>query len=243
MTLDGTWTYVVGRDRPVVIDPGPADERHRDAVLSLLGGVEPAAIVLTHAHPDHAGGATALAGATGGPLRMARGAPRSAVPDEAMAGWLADGDRIESDAGPLTVLATPGHAPEHIALVWHPVPGDLRIFVGDLMMGSGDTTLVAPPEGDLRLYLGSLERLAALRPTTLYPAHGDPIAAPAAAIARYRRHREERIEQVRRFLRDHPDAGLDRAVDSIYGVALDPRLRAAARGSVEAMVRYLREPT
>lgn len=235
MTLDGTWTFIVGRERPVVIDPGPADPGHRDTILAALGGARPEAILLTHAHSDHAQLAPELAQATGAPLMMAPGALNASV-DPAVDRWLSGGDAIGTDVGVLHVVPTPGHAPEHVAFHW---PAAGALFVGDTFMGQGDTTLVSPPDGDLAAYLDTLERVARLRPSILYPAHGPPLTDAAAAIERYRRHREERIAQVVRALRlagPQHTAGL---VDVVYGSELHPALRGAAQGSLEAIVEYL----
>lgn len=235
MTLDGTRTYVVGRGRPAVIDPGPDDPAHLRAILHALGGSPPAAILLTHSHADHTAGAPALARATGAPVLIGRGAfggDASGI----VSRWLEEGDEIETDAGTLGVVHTPGHSPEHVAF-HHPESG--AVFVGDTFMGGLDTTLVAPPEGDLAAYLRSLQRIAALAPTTLFPAHGPPIADAAEAIARYRRHREERIAQVVRALRAGGPAPTGELVGTVYGPGLDPRLRAAAEGSLRAILGYL----
>jgi glyoxylase-like metal-dependent hydrolase (beta-lactamase superfamily II) len=252
MTLDGTRTFIVGRDRPAVIDPGPDDPAHLRAILGALGGAAPAAILLTHSHADHTAAAPALAEATGAPVMIAtiphppRPASRTAgqggrteTGDEETAivtRWLGEGDEIETDAGTLAVIHTPGHAPEHVAF-HHPESGAL--FVGDTFMGGLDTTLVSPPEGDLAAYLRTLERIAALSPSVLYPAHGPPIEDAAEAVARYRRHREERIAQVVRALRAGGPARTGELIDAVYGAGLDPRLRLAAEGSLEAILGYL----
>jgi glyoxylase-like metal-dependent hydrolase (beta-lactamase superfamily II) len=194
MTLDGTRTYIVGQAQPVVIDPGPASDVHTRRVLAALDGAKPVAIVLTHAHKDHAGGASDLARATGSPVWM--GAGSLVGPEPPVLDRLArDGDVLETDAGSLVVVATPGHAPEHVCLHWL-ASGELGrggVFVGDLLMGQGDTTLVAHPEGDVARYLESLNRIEALGGWPLYPAHGNPISDVSATITRYRRHRIERI--------------------------------------------------
>jgi glyoxylase-like metal-dependent hydrolase (beta-lactamase superfamily II) len=232
MTLDGTRTYIVGRELPVVIDPGPLSESHLGAIVAALGGARPAAILLTHAHSDHSDAAFPLAARTGAPVMMGRGA---LSPLNGEVGWLAEGDSIHSDAGTLAVVATPGHAPEHLSFHW---PDGRALFVGDVFMGGADTTLVAPPEGDLGAYLDTLERVAHLAPGTLYPAHGPPLAD--TAVERYRAHRMQRIEQVVSGLAARGPARPGELLDAVYGATLHPGLRAAAAGSLAAILQYLR---
>jgi hydroxyacylglutathione hydrolase len=236
MTLDGTRTFIVGRKRPVVIDPGPAIGAHRDAILRALGGIRPIAILLTHSHGDHSQLAPELARETGAPLMIAPGALGGGVEPSSVDRWLVDGDVIDTDAGALHVVPTPGHAPEHVSF-HQPEPGAL--FVGDTFMGQGDTTLVSPPEGDLAAYLATLDRVAALKPRVLYPAHGPPITDADEAIRRYRRHREERIAQVVHALRRAGPSHTAGLVDAVYGAELNPALRTAAQGSLEAILGYL----
>lgn len=239
MTLDGTRTFVIGRSRPVVIDPGPDIPDHLRSIRATLGGARPAAILLTHGHPDHAAAAAGLAGSTGAAVRMAAGALTGDPAPEIER--IHDGEQVETDAGSLRAVATPGHAPEHLAFHWtgEQAPERGGVFVGDLLMGEGDTTLVASPEGDLAAYLRSLDRVEELGATVLYPSHGPPITDPTAVIARYRAHREQRLQQLREALRDQPGAGIDTLVTTIYGPDLDRRLRSAAAGSIRAMLDYL----
>jgi hydroxyacylglutathione hydrolase len=233
MALDGTRTYVVGRERPVVVDPGPDDAGHLDAIERELGGAAPVAILLTHAHPDHADAAPALARRTGAPVWMGRGALHPPPLD--VARWLEDGDEVETDAGLVRAVATPGHAPEHLAFHHADV-----LIAGDAFMGGSDTTLVAPPEGDLAAYMRTLDRVAALGVARILPAHGPPIDDPAAAVERYRAHRRERIEQVVRALRQAGPARPDGILDAVYGPELHPALRGAAEGSLHAILAFLR---
>lgn len=238
MTMDGTRTFIVGRERAAVIDPGPDDASHLDAIVRALDGRAPAVILLTHAHADHAAGAGLLSSRTGAPVRMARGAR---VPlQEVVTAWIQDGEQIATDAGVLHAVLTPGHAPDHVCFLWTdgPPEHDRALLAGDMFMGGGDTTLVAPPEGDLTQYLASLDRLEALRPSTIHPAHGPAIADGGEAIRRYRAHRTERIAQVVRALRQGP-AAPGELIDRVYGAALHPGLRGAAEGSLRAILAHL----
>lgn len=225
LTLDGTRTYIVGRTRAAIIDPGPDLPEHIDAVAGSIGGGVVVSILITHDHPDHADGAAALAARVGAPvLRLGAG--------------LAHGQRIETDAGELVAIATPGHTPDHAALHW---PGAGAVFVGDLMLGGMDTALIAPPEGDLAAYLDSLERVRALRPSVLFPAHGEPFDDPDQAIDRYVAHRRARLERVRDALEAaRPLAVTPRQVArAVYGPDLDESLRAAAEAATHAYLQYL----
>lgn len=239
MTLDGTRTFIVGRERAVVIDPGPDDPAHLDAIRAALDGRTPLAILLTHSHGDHSAAAPALAARTGAPVRMAAGVLGIGI-DGVITQPLKDGERVETDAGALTAVATPGHAPEHVCFLWTdgPAEHDRALLAGDMFMGGGDTTLVAPPEGSLTEYLASLDRLEALRPGAIHPAHGPVIADGMEAIRRYRAHRAERIEQVVRALRQG-DAAPGELIGRVYGADLHPQLRGAAEGSLRAILALL----
>ena len=233
MTLDGTRTCIVGRDRPAVIDPGPADPGHIRALERELDGVAPVAILLTHGHADHAGAAPALAAGTGAPVL-----PSAAA---GSAGRAPRDFQVETDAGTLRALATPGHTPDHLAFHWTgpALPAGGVLFVGDLLMGSGDTTLVAPPEGDLDDYLRSLDLVEAVGAALLVPTHGEPLAEPGAAIRRFREHRLQRCAQVEKALARPGLRDLDELVREVYGPALPRELRGAARGSLEAVLHHL----
>ena len=163
LTLEGTNTYVVGR---WVVDPGPADEDHLEAVRAAADGpIE--GIALTHGHPDHAEGAPALAAMAGGVDVV--------LPSE--------GQRV----GPFDVIATPGHAPDHVCLVL-----DARIaFAGDTVLGRG-SVFVGPGEGSLAAYLDSLRRLRSLNLDVICPGHGPYVEDPAAKLDEYVEHRLER---------------------------------------------------
>jgi glyoxylase-like metal-dependent hydrolase (beta-lactamase superfamily II) len=224
LTLEGTRTYVVGAGRVAVIDPGSDDPDHLDAVAETIGGGVVVSVLVTHGHPDHVDGADALADRCEAPVRASA------------RGNLRDGDRIEIDQGHLRAVLTPGHTPDHVAFHW---PEEKAVFCGDLMMGGHDTALVAPPEGRLGPYLASLERIRALEPEVIFPAHGPSFQHPDQAIDRYVRHRELRLEQVLHALRGGArDSGA--LLAAVYGPDdLDPELERAARAALKAYLEHL----
>lgn len=241
MTLDGTRTYLVGRGRPLVIDPGPADESHLEALREALRSEAPLAILLTHGHADHAGGAQALSRLTGAPIWMGAGGSGPPSGSGTVARWLEDGEVLRLGDDRVAVVATPGHTPEHLCFHWTGpgAPAGGALFVGDLFLGEGDTTLVAAPEGEIAAYLESLRRVEAMAARVLYPGHGEPLADPVGTVERYRAHRRERIGQVMAALRKEPRATARDLVAIIYGRALPPELETAAEGSIRAILDHI----
>lgn len=238
MTLEGTNTWVVGDPTAgavVVVDPGPAVPSHRDAVLRTCAGLV-ATVVLTHRHDDHSGGAAELA-------RRAGCGIRAADPDLRVGSdGLADGSTITVGGATLTVVATPGHTSDSCSLLLRGEDGLVRLLTGDTVLGRG-TTVIAAPDGDLGAYLGSLATLQRLvqaeRVVELLPGHGPRVDEPAAWIAHYRRHREERLDQVRTAL-----AGGARSVEDVVSrvyAGIDPAVRPAAEQSVQAQLAYLQQ--
>jgi glyoxylase-like metal-dependent hydrolase (beta-lactamase superfamily II) len=223
LTLEGTRTYLVGRDRVVIIDPGSDDPAHLGAIARELEAGVATAIVVTHGHPDHEAGADTLAERCGAPVRMAR------------RGTLRDGDRLDTDAGMLAAVATPGHTTDHFALHW---PDEGAVFCGDLMMGGQQTALVAAPEGRLGAYLASLERIRGLRPDVIHPAHGPSFEQPDEAVETYLAHRRHRLNQVLSAVREGA-SGYDAILHAVYGDELDPTLERAAMRAVKAYLEHL----
>lgn len=240
MTLDGSRTFVIGRTKPVVIDPGPLLASHLNAILAALAGARPQAILLTHSHADHAESAPALRAATGAPVLLLPRWHHLPFAMEEIDGAIYDGASWETDAGTVTAIATPGHSPDHTAFLWKgpDAPGG-ALIAGDLFMGGNDTTLVAPPEGRLADYFASLDRVAVAAPAVIHPAHGPAITDPAAAVERYRAHRRMRIDQARRALRAAGRATPDGLLDAVYDDSIDPRLRPAAAASLAAILEYM----
>ncbi len=233
--LSGTRTVIVGRRRVALVDPGPEDREHRNALLGHLQEAEEGVILLTHRHPDHAAGAPALARASGLPVRGAGGRD-GGEPLEA-------GEHIVTDGGTLEVVPTPGHAADHLAFFLRP---HRILLAGDMLLGQGSTTWVGEYAGCVADYLESLDRIEALEPRRIIPGHGPDLTDPGDAVQRFRAHRLDRIRQVREAL-DHgvgaprpaSDEGLEALVDRVYGPELPPGLREGARWSVRAILEYL----
>ena len=210
-----TNSYLVGSGQALIVEPATpyADELER-AVLwveeSRRAGIEPIALFATHHHPDHVGGAKALSERLGLPLWG------HALTAERLAGELVferlieDGERIRLE-GPVPVeleaIHTPGHAPGHLCLR---ELASGAIIAGDMVASDG-TILIEPVDGDMGLYLESLERLRALSPSVLLPAHGRAIRDPEALLTRYITHRLGREAKVLEALRAHegPAAAVD----------------------------------
>jgi glyoxylase-like metal-dependent hydrolase (beta-lactamase superfamily II) len=179
-TLDGTNTWIVGRDPAWIVDPGPAIPAHVGAVaaaVAVRGGA--GGIALTHDHPDHAEGAEAMRDALGGP-------PLAAMRWPGATDVLADGGAF----GPLVALHVPGHAEDHLVFV----AGD-GAFTGDAVLGLG-SVFIAPDGGSLGAYLDGLRRLRGLGLARLYPGHGPVVEDPAAKLDEYVAHRLERERRI-----------------------------------------------
>jgi len=219
-TLDGTRTYLLGET--IVIDPGPAIDAHVHAIAQAMPKLE--RILITHRHGDHAPAAV--------PLKQSTGAVIFAP-----AGVLDDVDhRVISGEmiGDIEVIATPGHTAEHVCYLT--AGGDL--FTGDTILGSG-TTVISPPDGNMRDYIESLRLLRSRHPRRIWPAHGPTRDDAVALIDEYIAHRLEREQQVL----DALTAGA-KTVEEIRRhvyTDLDERLYRAAEIQVEAHLIKLRE--
>jgi glyoxylase-like metal-dependent hydrolase (beta-lactamase superfamily II) len=199
-TLDGTNTWIVGRDPSIVIDPGPDLPEHLQAVAQEAAPV--AAVLVTHDHPDHAPGAAVLAASVDAPVLAFRlaGAER-----------LRAGQRIRGGDVELTSVHTPGHTSDHVAF-FEPESGSL--FTGDAVVGRG-TSFIDPPDGDLLRYLRSLQRMIDLAPRTIYPGHGPVVLRAKDKLIEYLSHRQEREGQVLAALREGPRT-IPELVEAIY---------------------------
>ena len=229
MTGDGNWTWLIPGRIPTLIDAGTGDPRHLDALEAALAGASLTQVLVTHAHVDHASGVVAIAERFPDVrfLKMpwAERDGRWPVP------WqpIGDNDIVEAGDDRLRAVHTPGHAPDHVCF-WH--EQSRAMFSGDLAVKG--TTVYIPPNlrGDLADYLTSLERVRALKPVRLLPAHGPVIDDPDAVLSNYLQHRREREEQILSALRDGP-ATPDALVPLIYR-GLRENLTQVARETVLA---------
>ena len=244
MTLDGTNTWVLrdpGSSRSVVVDPGPPDPGHLDAVARAAGDV--AVVLLTHRHLDHSEAARAFAGRVGCGVRALDPAYRLGSEG------LGEGDVVAVGDLEIHVVATPGHTSDSLSFV---IPSERTVLTGDTVLGRG-TTVVAHPDGRLGAYLDSLDRLHALAESheisAIWPGHGPVIESALPVLEHYLSHRRERLEQVREALRrlgvppsDATPDDLPRRVVELVYADVDPVLWPAAELSVRAQLDYLRHP-
>ncbi len=232
LTGAGNNTYLFDGAEPTLIDAGVGKPEHIDAIAAHLNGRALARVLVTHGHPDHASGVPALRSRWPG-LEASKWTEGSDPAWQA----LRDNDRVRVGDAWLTVVHTPGHAPDHVCF-WQPDTRDL--FCGDMMTAT--TTIMVPPAaggGSLLAYLASLHRLADLQPATAWPGHGPVISRPVERLHEYLAHRAERERQVVACL----DAGLadiDAIVARVY-TETPHALWPAARLTVEALLEKLRE--
>ncbi|KAA9396855.1 MBL fold metallo-hydrolase [Haloarcula sp. CBA1130] len=224
-----TAAYVCGDEAALLVDPADTD----DALDSLLNDRTLAHIAVTHHHPDHAGAVAHYARETNATVWARRGrasafeAATGVSPDR----LFSDGTTIPTDVGRVTVLDTPGHAPEHVAFTT-----DGTVVSGDLAVAEG-SVVVGAPEGDVRAYLTSLRRLHARNPDMLLPSHGPRIENPRETCARLIDHRLERERRVRAAVNDGADT-LEEVLDGAYEKDLTG-VRDLARATVLAHLEKL----
>jgi glyoxylase-like metal-dependent hydrolase (beta-lactamase superfamily II) len=246
-TFTGTVSYIVGEGNVAIIDPGPDDEAHANALLEAVRGEKVTHILVTHTHRDHSPNTRRIKAATGapvyaeGPHRASRpryesektssesGADREFRPDIEVR----DGDRIEGDGWALEAVATPGHTANHLAFAW---PEQNIIFVGDHVMG-WSTSIVAPPDGSMVDYMASLERLAQRKEDLYFSGHGPEIPQGPRFVRFLIRHRQAREASILHRLAKG-EADIPTIVRAIY-IGIDPRLTRAAGYSVLAHLEDL----
>lgn len=246
-TFTGTVSYIVGRGKVAIIDPGPTNEAHAQALLDAVRGETVTHILVTHTHNDHSPGVARIKAATGatvyaeGPHRASRPAYASETrATESGGDWdfrpdriLKDGDIVEGDDWRLEVVATPGHTANHIAFAW---PERKLMFIGDHVMG-WSTSIVAPPDGSMVDYMASLEKLAQRDEQLYFSGHGPEIPDAVRFVKFLIRHRKAREASILHRLAKG-DADIPTIVRASY-IGIDPRLVNAAGYSVLAHLEDL----
>lgn len=195
LTGPGTNTYLVGQEWLTVIDPGPADRAHLQAILEAGAG-RIRLILCTHTHPDHSSGAAELARATGAALAGRVASPGGHDVPVSFDRILHDGDSSILGGAELTAIHTPGHASNHLCFLLKQTG---MLFCGDHIV-QGSTVVIPPPDGNMRAYIESLRRLAAAQCRVLAPGHGYLLGEPRAQAERLIRHRLAREDKVRQGL-------------------------------------------
>ncbi|MDP6121106.1 MAG: MBL fold metallo-hydrolase, partial [Rhodospirillales bacterium] len=208
-TFHGTGTYIIGRGKVAVIDPGPAYPEHLEALMRATDGEEVTHILVTHTHIDHSPLAAALKARTGASthgfgfhgggredVQVEEGGDYDFAPDYR----LADGDFVEGDGWTLSAVHTPGHTSNHLCFGF---AQEKALFCGDHVMG-WSTTVVSPPDGDMAAYMSSLRKLLSRNDAVFYPTHGPPVRDPRPFVEAYIAHREMRDGQILAHLTEGP---------------------------------------
>jgi glyoxylase-like metal-dependent hydrolase (beta-lactamase superfamily II) len=234
MTGAGNWTWLIQGRLPTLIDAGVGDARHVDAIATALGDSELFQVLVTHGHTDHASGVTAIAKRF--PHVTFHKMPWPVRDEIYPVAWhpLADNDVLSAGDTSLLALHTPGHSPDHICF-FHEETRSL--FCGDLVQRGGTIWIPGNEQGDVAAYIASLERVLALEPARVFPAHGPVIDEPVRLLRSYIDHRREREEQVLDALRQG-DVTPEAMTTRIYR-GLKETLVPLARESVVAHLRKL----
>ncbi len=246
-TYTGTNSFILGDDEVAVVDPGPDDARHFEALVSAIGGRKVVAIILTHTHRDHSALAPRLKARVGAPLwfegahrpsRAPHKFERDGVKRESDYGLepdrrLRDGEVLEISGMAVEVIGTPGHCANHLCFGIQNTP---LMLSGDHVMG-WSSTMIAVPDGSMAEYLDSLRKVSALPYTQYLPAHGGPIEEGPGFARALLQHRELRNEEVVRAVRNGAKnvGDLQRAIYPKLALPLIP----AARMTLAAHIEYL----
>ena len=227
-TGPGTNTYLVGMDEVTVVDPGPALDSHIEAILGASGTIKQ--IVVTHTHPDHSPGVKLLQEAIDVPAyglitETTKDQDKTFHPKK----FLLDGDLLEEQEFTLEVIHTPGHASNHLCYL---VKEEGLIITGDHIM-NGSTVVISPPDGNMKHYIESLEKLKNYDLKSIAPGHGEVMKEPQLVAEWIIKHRLEREEKVADALRKAGKGSSDSLVEDVYN-DVDPSLFPIAKWSLQA---------
>ena len=200
-TFTGTGTYIIGKENLAIIDPGPIDQNHFDAIIKSTKGQTITHILLTHNHNDHSPLAKKIKEETGAKIYFKNLSNDIQTEDQFEEGYdkdiegdieLSDGDIIETNEWTVEAIHTPGHTSNHIC---YSLAEEDVLFSGDHVMG-WSTTVIVPPDGDMNDYINSLKKLLKRSENNFYPTHGPIIERPKELVTKYIEHRMEREKQI-----------------------------------------------
>ena len=235
-TGPGTNTYLVGKEEITVIDPGPAMPEHIENIAKACGN-DIKQILVTHTHPDHSPGAKLLHQRTAAPV-MGMYALHKQTQDKTFKAHkvLKDGDEIREIEYTLKAIHTPGHASNHLCYL---LEEEKLIFTGDHIM-EGSTVVIGPPDGNMKQYIESLEKLKQFDISLIAPGHGNLMKDPKSVVDWIVSHRMFREKKVVDALTELSKANLDQLVEKVYD-DVDERLHGIARASLLAHLNKLIE--
>lgn len=234
-TGPGTNTYLVGMNEVTVVDPGPALDSHIEAIVGASGTIKQ--IVVTHTHPDHSPGVKLLQEAVDVPAyglitETTKHQDKTFMPKK----LLSDGDIMEEKEFTLEVIHTPGHASNHLCYL---VKEEGLIITGDHIM-NGSTVVISPPDGNMKHYIESLEKLKNYNLQSIAPGHGEIMKEPQLVAEWIIKHRLDREEKVADALKKAGKGNPDSLVDNVYD-DVDASLFPIAKWSLQAHLLKLAE--
>ena len=232
----GNNTYLIRGDTPTLLDAATGEAAHLTALAGALASDSLAQVLVSHAHPDHAGGCDPIAARWPEAVFRKMPWPERDRLQSVECAPIEEGDMLPAGDGALLAIHTPGHAPDHLCF-YHEATGTL--FSADLVVPGSTVVIPASREGSLTQYLASLRLVQALAPARMLPAHGPAIDDPQAILNQYLEHRQRREDQIVAALRAgdrRPDAIVVRLYEG-----LGTELKRLARESVVAHLVKLRD--